>query len=158
MARLINIVRILAASAALFFAFYIKADNRPDVSLDIVAFGAVGVVGLLSWLGHFVFHKQDAQALGWKVDNPGFQFEVGFANLAFGLAAILAVLLDWGTAAKATAVLAFAIYLGQACLLHAWNLISEGRVFSGRFVRSVLLSGLFVAMMAYFAISAMIGM
>ena len=40
-----------------------------------------------------------------------FQIEVGLANLAWGLVAILAVLLDWGLAAEATTFLIFGIYL-----------------------------------------------
>ncbi|MBK6680706.1 MAG: hypothetical protein IPG53_12075 [Ignavibacteriales bacterium] len=44
-----------------------------------------GVVGILAFIRHVVFHKSDALRLGWEADRPDWMFEVGFANLAFGV-------------------------------------------------------------------------
>jgi hypothetical protein len=38
-----------------------------------------------------VFHPSDAKRLGWETDRPEWIMEMGFATLAFGLAALLAV-------------------------------------------------------------------
>jgi hypothetical protein len=55
--------------------------------LQIVAPTAVGFVGLLAFVRHFIFHKSDAKRLGWESTRPEFQYEVGFANLGFALVA-----------------------------------------------------------------------
>ena len=54
--------------------------------------------------------------LGGRIDN--FQIEVGMDNLAWGLVAIAAVLLDWGTYAQAALTLVFGLYLLFAASIH----------------------------------------
>ena len=50
--------------------------------------------------------------------SPFFQWEVGFANGAFAVAGLLAVVFDWGVGAMAAVVLGYAMYLLQAGLLN----------------------------------------
>jgi hypothetical protein len=79
----------------------------------------VGVLGVLSFVRHAVFHRSDAVRMGWDLGEPNnFQIEVGFANLAWGLLAFAAVGWHWGVSAEATVSLVFALYLLAACILH----------------------------------------
>src|SRR5919107_2391425 len=84
----------------------------PDAAsaLRVVTPTAVGLVGLLAFVRHFVFHESDAKRLGWESGRPEFQYEVGFANLAFALVAFLAYFGGGGGGAQAGGVFGFGPY------------------------------------------------
>ena len=63
---------------------------------------------------------------------------MGFANGAFAIAGLLAVVFDWGVGAMAVAVLGYALYLLQAALLNG------RRYFSGQSRTPARLWGSFV--------------
>ena len=72
-------------------------------------------MGVLSWVRHVLAWKEDAARLdAADQPTPFFQWEVGFANGAFALAGLLAVVFDWGVGAMAAVVLGYAMYLLQA--------------------------------------------
>ena len=73
------------------FRVSVWLSRLPDAAagLEIFTPTAVGLVGLLAFVRHFVFHESDAKRLGWESSRPQFQYEVGFANLAFALVAFL---------------------------------------------------------------------
>jgi len=81
----------------------------------------VAVVGILSFVSHVFLHKQDANRIGFKPGSASFQFEVGFANLAFGLTALASYWADWGLQANTVIILAYALYLLQSGLLHLYT-------------------------------------
>ena len=113
---------------------------------------AVGLIGLLAFFRHFVFHESDARRLGWESGRPEFQYEVGFAHLAFALVAFLAYFGGWGVAARAAVVLGFGLYLLQAALLHTWQSVhGEGGL--RRFLQSALPALVFSLCMIYLATS-----
>ena len=76
-------------------------------ALRWILFLAVGWTGVGAAVMHTIFAKQTAQSNGWQT-NP-FQYEIGFANLAVGLAGIYAANQDasqaWVAAALAGGVL-----------------------------------------------------
>jgi hypothetical protein len=116
---------------------------------------AVGLVGLLAFVRHFVFHESDTRRLGWESTRPEFQYEVGFANLAFALVAFLAYFGGWGVGAQIAAVLGYGLYLLQAALLHTWQSVrGEGGL--RRLFQSALPTLIFSLLMIYLAISGMI--
>ena len=57
--------------------------------------------------------------MGWDLgQRNNFQIEVGIANLAWGVLAILSVIFDWGIAAEAASLIVFGAYLvGVATML-----------------------------------------
>jgi hypothetical protein len=140
-----------------FFGAGVGISRLPDAAsaLEIVTPTAVGLVGLLAFVRHFVFHQSDAKRLGWESTRPKFQYEVGFANLAFALVAFLAYFGGWAVAAQVAVVLGFGLYLLQAAVLHTWQSVhAEGGM--RRLLQSALPALAFCLLLIYLAISGMI--
>jgi hypothetical protein len=118
------IVTYAAGGVALFLSFW---ASTPTTAAYWASAGAVGVVGVLSFVRHSVFHRSDAARMGWDYGRRNdFQIEVGFANLALGVAGILAWALSWGSAAAGAVTIAFGAYLAGAALLHGSELRRSG--------------------------------
>ena len=80
-------------------------------SLGVSAVLGVGVTGILSFIRHALFNRSDAVNGGWDYgQRNNFQIEVGLANLAWGVYAILAVVLDWGLMAVSAGYLISGLY------------------------------------------------
>lgn len=156
MAKWLNLSGMFVGTIGIFFGFY-YLSSQPTLALSIVTATTVGVVGLLAFIRHVVFHKQDAERMGWQTERPDWAYEVGFANLAFGVVGFVAVLGDLGAAAQAVVVLGYAVYLFQAAGLHAYRYFTDEQRSAARLWRSVIGTGLFAAMMTFFAVSALIG-
>ena len=88
----------------------------------------LGFTGIGSFIGHVFYPDRIASIIGWQVGSP-FQFEVGIANLSFGILAILSFWLRGS--------FLFAALLGNAILLwgdaigHIRNIIETGNLASG---------------------------
>ena len=129
----------------------------PDAAsaLAVVTPTAVGLVGLLAFVRHFLFHKSDAKRLGWESNRSEFQYEVGFANLALALVAFMAYFGGWALAAQVAVALGYGLYLLQAALLHTWQSVyGEGRL--RRLFQRALPALVFSLLMIYLAVEAMI--
>ena len=147
-AWVLHILELVAGVLGLGVGF----SRLPDAAsaLAVATPTAVGLVGLLAFLRHFVFHESDAKRLGWESGRPEFQYEVGFANLAFALVALLAYFGGWGIGAQATVLLGFGLYLLQAALLHTWQSVrGEGGL--RHFLQSALPALVFSLCMIYLA-------
>ena len=152
-AWVLHILELVAGILGLGLGF----SRLPDAAsaLAIVTPTAVGLVGLLAFVRHFVFHESDAKRLGWESTGAEFQYEVGFANLAFALVAFLVYFGGWSAAAQVAVVLGYGLYLLQAALLHTWQSVrGEGRL--RRLLQSALPALVFSLLMIYLAVNAMI--
>ncbi len=152
-AWVLHILELIAG----IFGVWVGLSRLPDAAsaLVIVTPTAVGFVGLLAFVRHFVFHESDAKRLGWESSRPEFQYEVGFANLAFALVAFLVYFKEWAVAAHVTVVLGYGLYLLQAAILHTWQAVrGEDRL--RRLLQSALPALVFSLLVIYLAISAMI--
>lgn len=132
-------------------------SRLPDAAsaIGVATLTAVGLVGLLAFLRHFVFHESDAKRLGWESGRPEFQYEVGFANLAFALVAFLAYFGGWPVGAQVAVVFGYGLYLFQGALLHTWQSVrGEGGL--RRFLQSALPALVFSLLMIYLATRGMI--
>ena len=127
-----------AISARLMLATYILGGlgigigmytlqwDPPSLSLGCLL--AIGATGLVSFARHSVFHRSDAARMGWDYGRRNnFQIEVGLANLAWGLVAVLAVVLGWGLAVEAVLFLVFAFYILSVLVLNLMSRRDEGR-------------------------------
>lgn len=149
-AHIIAILRIATGTAGLFFGYYELFDNNLEAALNLITVTSIGIVGLLSFAGHLIFHKSDARRLGWESDKPYYQYEVGFAHLAFALLAFFTYFGNWGIAAKILTVLGYTLYLLQVGILYTWRCLSENRIFSRYFLRHAVSTLVYVALMIYF--------
>jgi len=150
---IISIVRYVISAIGFFFGFYFLSSNL-SLAIEIVSLTTVGVVGLVSFISHVIFHKADAKRINFENQNPGFQFEVGFANLAFSLVAIISYFAKWGILANTVLILAFAVYLFQAAILHTWKSFSGKEKNIGHFFKRGFVTFFFSGMMLFFAITA----
>jgi hypothetical protein len=133
------ILTYVAGTVGVAVAFYYLGDDD-RAALTALTLAYAVVMGLLSWVRHVLAWKADAARLDVEGQaTPFFQWEVGFANGAFAIAGLMAVVFDWGVAAMAAAVLGYAAYLLQAALLNG------RRYFSGESRTPARLWGSFVA-------------
>ena len=149
-AHIIATLRIATGIIGIFFGYYELSGGNRDAALDTITINAVGIVGLLSFAGHLLFHKSDARRLGWESDKPYYQYEVGFAHLAFALMAFFTYFGNWDLSAKVLTILGYTIYLLQIGILYAWRCFSEHRVFSRYFLRHAISTLVYVGLMFYF--------
>jgi len=154
-AHFIATLRIATGTIGLFFGYYDLFGENLDTALNIITITAVGLVGLLSFAGHLIFHKSDAQRLGWESDKPYYQYEVGFAHLAFALIAFFTYFGNWGLAAKVLTILGYTIYLLQIGILYTWRCFFEHRIFSYYFLRHAISTLVYVGLMFYFVAMVM---
>ena len=109
----------LVGGIGLFFGLKALSNGQIASAVQWVALWSVGGVGLLSFVRHAVFHRSDAVRMGWDLGKRNdFQIEVGFANLAWGVVAIVASVLNWGNMVLGCLILVFGIYMVQAAMLH----------------------------------------
>lgn len=80
----------LAVIAALIHMWYgSKGKSAVEVLLSYIIFFNIGIMGLIGFIMHVFFADETARAIGWPTGSP-FQFEMGIANLTFGILGILA--------------------------------------------------------------------
>lgn len=154
MSKYINLTGISIGSIGIFFGFYYLSEGKTAMAIHLVTATTVGVVGILAFIRHVIFHKSDAKRLGWETERPDWMFEVGFANLAFGVTGLLTAFSNWGSLPQGVVLLGYAIYLFQAAILHAYRYFTDEVKSPVRLWRSSILTFLFVAMMVFFALKA----
>lgn len=100
---------------------------------------------------HAVFNVSDARRSG--VDSePFYMIELGFANGAIGIIALLAFFGSWRAPAEVALMLTYALYLGLAFFLAFVRIRSKG--FDGGNIFGLCMWLLQVGFMFYFAIAA----
>ena len=154
MALAIAIIRILLVALSIFMGIFFLPDIAK--SIDIILLLAVAVIGILSFFSHVIFHKADAKRLGWESERPDWQFEVGFANLAIGLVALLTYLLGWNILAKSAIVLIYGVYLFQAAILHTIRAIQNHEDDVQHIFMSVFSALAFSGFLIFFAVFAIV--
>lgn len=152
MAAILGYTGMVIGSFGIFFGFY-YLGNEPALSIRIVSVSTVGIVGVLAFVRHFIFHKSDAKRLGWETERPEFGYEVGFANMAFAVIALWSGLQNHSKQTQSVIVIGYAIYLLQAGLLHGYLYLTDGKKSAARLWRSCLATLLFAGMMSFLAIS-----
>lgn len=155
MSKYINLTGMLIGSVGIFFGFYFLSEGNLPMALHIVTATTTGVVGILAFIRHVVFHRSDAMRLGWETDRPDWMYEVGFANLAFGIIGLLTSFATWGMVPQAVVLLGYAIYLFQAAMLHTWRYITDEKKSPARLWRSSIATFLYAAMMTFFALKGL---
>jgi hypothetical protein len=148
LAKVTAFLRYVAGAVGLFIGLSLINTNLNE-AVAITALTTVGLVGTISFFSHFIFHAEDAKIVKLKAKGDDFQFEVGFANLAFGLTAIASYVLKWGIVANTVLILAFSIYLFQAGILHSTRALGGKKKDIAHFVRGGLVTFIYCALMLY---------
>lgn len=126
--KYLMLATFVAGGVGLWISFSSVMSTPASLSLGCLL--AVGATGVLSFVRHSIFHRSDAARMGWDFGRRNnFQIEVGLANLAWGLAAILAVTLDWGLRAEAMTFLVFGFYLTAVAAMQVLAPGDQGRSF-----------------------------
>jgi hypothetical protein len=155
MVKWIGIAGWIAVGIGVFLGFFYLGEDSAK-SVAIVTVMTAGVEGVTGWVRHYIFYRQDAKRLGWETDRPDWMWEVGFANLAFGFMALLAVFAAWGVKAQALVLLGYALYLFQAAMLHLYRYLTDEVRSRARLYRAVMMTLIIVAMMTFFAVYALL--
>lgn len=107
--KILMLLTYVIGGIGYFIGIYTLRDDPP--SLSVAALFAVTATGVLSFIRHAIFNRSDAVNGGWDYgQRNNFQIEVGLANLAWGVFALLAVVLDWGLAAVSASFLISGLY------------------------------------------------
>ncbi len=107
--KVLMLLTYVIGGVGYFIGIYTLRDDPPSLSLAAVF--AVTATGVLSFIRHAIFNRSDAVNGGWDYgQRNNFQIEVGLANLAWGVFALLAVVLDWGLAAVSASFLISGFY------------------------------------------------
>jgi hypothetical protein len=82
----------------------------------------VGVPGIVGASGHILAADQVAESIGWPKGSP-FQYEVGVANLSFG---VLGIMCSWVTGDFWTAtVVGYSVFLWGAAIGHIREMVTQ---------------------------------
>ncbi|MBP9718916.1 MAG: hypothetical protein KBD46_00410 [Candidatus Levybacteria bacterium] len=151
--QLVAFIRYAAGGAGLYLSLSYLHSNVTE-AVAIASVSAVGMVGVLSFVSHVLLHTQDAKRIGFSAKNVDFQFEVGFANLAFGVVAIMSYFLNWGLHANTALLLAYAFYLFQAGILHTAKSLFGKKIDMVHLLRGGIITFVYSGTMFYIAFQA----
>lgn len=145
-------ITLIATLVGIFVTIYYLFIDA-ELAYRIAAAVLVGIVGVISFIRHSVFYRSDQARMGWRQEHPEFQLEVGYANLAMGISAILAAGLNWGSLACGMTLFMYGMYLFCTFLLHVHQAfcVSDTRA---RAMKSVFFTGIFVIVLFIFAFLA----
>ncbi len=152
MVKLVFYVRYILGGGGLYVALS-QMPNDISQALATATLFSVGIVGILSFISHVLLHEGDAKMIGFSGKTPSFQYEVGFANLAFGVVAVLSYLMLWGIKANTTLLLAYALYLLQAGILHFVESRKSNNMSRANLIRAIL-TFIFSGLMLYIVFQA----
>jgi len=113
--------------AALLCAALERPRPSADRTLSWLLLLPIGVGGLWSAFFHLAYPEMAARFIGWA--NSPFQFEVGMADLAFGVAGCAAFRASFGF--RAAVVLVNAIFLLGDAVGHVRQMITAGNFAPG---------------------------
>jgi hypothetical protein len=151
-ASLLFIISLIISMIGIFAGIFLLFTD-PGAAIVVVTLLLVGGVGILSFFRHSIFYRSDQARMGWVQEHPEFQIEVGFANLAIGLAAIIAIVLNLGPLAYGMTLLIYALYLLCTLVLHVWEALYSPEM-RKRAIQSTFNTGLFTLFLLLFAIMA----
>jgi hypothetical protein len=102
-------------------------DDWKQTALDVGVLWLIGVSGFIFASGHLSMPAQVAESIGWAT-SP-FQWEVGLANLAYGILGVTASSFDRDY--TLAAIIVFAVFLLGAALGHVRSMVRDHNVSPG---------------------------
>jgi len=152
----VSLLGIAVGSLGIFLGFYFYFQPNLPLATASVTVSTVGIIGLLGFIRHVFLQKDDAKRMGWESERPDWQYEVGFANLAFGIVGLWAVLGSAGLGAQGAILAGYGLYLLQAGLWNSYRSLVGAQKSAARLINSGLSTTLISLMMLFFAWAALI--
>ncbi len=107
--KILMLLTYVIGGIGYFVGIFTLQQDPP--SLSVAGLLAVTVTGVLSFIRHAIYNRSDAVNGGWDYgQRNNFQIEVGLANLAWGVFALLTVIFDWGLIAMSSSFLISGLY------------------------------------------------
>ncbi|MEZ4769303.1 MAG: DUF6790 family protein [Caldilineales bacterium] len=128
------ILPLLLAGAAIALDKSARSRERRIEVFLVYMFAIGAAAGIANWGGHIFAADQVAEAIGWEPGSP-FQLEMGFANLSYGILAIIAMGRRDGFR-EATVIGATIMSLG-ATLVHLWDIAVSGNLAPGNTLQNI---------------------
>ncbi len=122
------VLPLLLAGIAIIVDKRAKTRERRLETLTIFMFAFGAASGVAGALGHFFASDAVAEAIGWPAGSP-FQLEMGFANLAMGVLAAIAVNRKDGF--REATVIGSAVLSVGAFVVHVIDLVQHGNLAAG---------------------------
>jgi hypothetical protein len=145
----------VVCAVGLFLGFLRLSDGGDD-AIKPVALLSVGALGIVSFVRHAILHRSDAARMRWDIGRTdNFQIEVGMANLAWGVVAVMSVLGGWETAAHGALTAVFGLYLLMAAAIHV-RILLVGPVDERRPLSSVIPTVMIGCLLTFFAVLALV--
>jgi hypothetical protein len=96
-------------------------DDWKVTALEVGLTWLVGVSGIVLASGHLLMPAQVAEVIGWPASR--FQWEVGLANLGYGVAGVMAT--GFGRGFWLATIVVFSIFMLGAAAGHVRSMIAE---------------------------------
>jgi hypothetical protein len=122
-----NLPAMLFVAAIIGAVLTTSRTSRAEHFLGWLLLLPIGVTGLWAGISHVFFAQTAAAHIGWQT-SP-FQFEVGMADLAVGVTAVLAFWRDLSF--KAAAISAASVFLLGDAVGHVHQMVSAGNFAPG---------------------------
>ena len=107
--KILMLLTYVIGGIGYFVGIFTLQQDPP--SLSVAGLLAVTTTGVLSFIRHAIYNRSDAVNGGWDYgQRNNFQIEVGLANLAWGVFALLTVIFDWGLVAMSSSFLISGLY------------------------------------------------
>jgi hypothetical protein len=97
------------------------ADDWKVTTLKVGLLWLVGVNGIITGTGHMFMSAQVAASIGWPTSR--FQWEVGLADLSYGVAGVMAP--SFGRGFWLATILVFSIFMLGAAVGHVRSMVAE---------------------------------
>lgn len=122
------ILPLLLAGGTIALDRRVRSQDRRLETFTIFMFAFGAASGIAGALGHFFASDAVAEAIGWPAGSP-FQLEMGFANLAMGVLAAIAVSRRDGF--REATVIGGTILSVGAFIVHVIDLVQHGNLAPG---------------------------
>jgi hypothetical protein len=97
------------------------AGDWKVTTLEVGLIWLVGVNGIITGTGHMLMPAQVAASIGWPTSR--FQWEVGLADLSYGVAGVMAP--SFGRGFWLATIVVFSIFMLGAAVGHVRSMIAE---------------------------------
>jgi hypothetical protein len=144
MIKFLEIFRLIAVSAVIFFGYYFYSDE-PAKLLHFMTPWLVVLIAGLSGLEGLLFGSKSAKAKGYAGGNE-YQIQTDLIFLAMGIVAVFLYFANWGEKADLTLALLFVLSFFFSSLNHAYQAVFKSNKSRINMLRPVITLAMIAAL------------